>query len=375
MNTSQDLDKQTKAPNLFEYATSELTQDAFLSWLFEHIRLNTSGAPHRMAERLLHLILEKYQSIDLTFEYPRLSDYSMKKIKQQWKNIDLLITFSSNVGSENIHIILEDKVNSGESRKKQLEYYTDKLKEKSTGTIIPVLFKTGYASEKEKDDFENRNLVFIGYEDIYDLFSPYEQEFMEDVILKSWWSYFCERYYDPIEKAKELPIENYTSLNCFREEIKDEAYPEQIVFKVLTDYLFENLHDHFLTKPFRFQGKGHVDWHYALSRATWKSKERNISVHIYFKWDTRKFSLILKTAPYRYKPLKKLKGEDRESYMASRDAIKEELKNHQVGHWKENNQYLQIAHRKGLSDTPMGQLKTEMERELKEIARVIDTFM
>ncbi|WP_079478849.1 PD-(D/E)XK nuclease family protein [Halobacillus salinus] len=374
MNTSQDLDKQTKAPNLFEYATSELTQDAFLSWLFEHIRLNTSGAPHRMAERLLKLILEKYQSINLSFEYPRLSDYSMKEIEQQWKNIDLLITFSSNVGSENIHIILEDKVNSGESRKKQLEYYTDKLKEKSTGTIIPVLFKTGYASGKEREDFEKRNLVFIGYDDIYDLFSPYEQELKEDVILYSWWCYFSEKYYQPIEQAKALRIEGDSPLKCLKKKIKRE-YPEQIVFEVLTDYLFEGLQDHFLTKTFRFQGKGHVDWHYALSRATWKSKERNISVHIYFKWDTRKFSLILKTAPYRYKPLKKLKGEDRESYMASRDAIKDELKNRRMEHWKENNQYLQIAHRKGLSDTDMGQLKTEMERELKEIARVIDTIM
>ena len=70
----------------------------------------------------------------------------------------------------------------------------------ASGKIILVLFKTGYVTEEVQKQYISRDNALIGYEAIYDVFSPSIPYLKEDVILHSWWLHFYEKYYKKIKQ-------------------------------------------------------------------------------------------------------------------------------------------------------------------------------
>lgn len=364
-----------KKPNLFHYATSELSQDAFLCWLFEHLSLKTYDIVYDVAKGLLKKIVEKAVRIHPQIQFEKMTNYSLS-IERQVHNIDVLLTFAAKTISERIYIIIEDKTNSGESRKNQLEHYKKKLNiNDETDVVISVLFKTGYATKKERDNFLNRDIVFIGYEDIYDVFSSFSPYLKDDVILNSWWLNFNEKYYTPIESFKSLKINPEMTLKEYNQLVKKNKYPHTLAFKKITEYFFHGLSDYFSINMFPFQGKGHIDWHYEISRQAWKSKKKNITVSIYFIWDLYKFSLVVKTAPFTYKPLQKLSKEEKREYIHVRENMKAELKKNKQMDWKITHYYLQIAHMANLNDVPIRKLQTKINEEILFISSELDRIL
>ena len=89
-----------KKNNLFMYATSELSQDAFICWLmnFAHKdHLNEDVVLTNCAKELLSKIIRTGEDLTVT------------DIKRQYKNIDVLLEVNSKY-----HIIIEDKTFSGQ---------------------------------------------------------------------------------------------------------------------------------------------------------------------------------------------------------------------------------------------------------------------
>ncbi|MFT4415570.1 hypothetical protein ACLM5H_17075 [Fredinandcohnia humi] len=368
--------RKSNGPNLFSFATSELSQDAFLCWLFEHLKKDNHGVTNKVAKHLLDTIVDKYTQLNPNQNHTNLRSYTLKSIKQQVYNIDILLTFESDIQSEKLYMIIEDKVSSGESRENQPEYYADKLKIKdSNAQVISVLFKTGYASQKERKDFERRKIVFIGNEEIYDVFSSYGLEMKDNVILNSWCVQFCERNYIPIHRANLLQINPTTTLKSYSIISRKFKLPESIVFNKLTDFLFSTISSGFQIKRFSFQGKGHVDWHFELTKENWSSKEKNISISIYFIWDTFDFSLVIKSSPFTYKPLKKLTDSEKKEYMATRDTLKLELKKNSSFNWKLTNYYLQIAQMENIQKITLDSLKDKIIEDVSFISSEIDHLM
>src|SRR5690625_1125203 len=222
-----------KKPNLFSYATSELSQDTFLCWLFEHLALQTNDIAYSIAERLLQKIVSRARKMKPDFQLENLLDYSLK-IERQVHHIDVLLRFQSQDDSEKVYIMIEDKTDSGESRKNQLEHYQKKLRvNASTDFVIPVLFKTGYATKKERENFAQREIIFIGYEDIFNIFSPFIPNLQDDVILHSWWLHFNKNYYKPIKGSKSLSIKDTMSLDQWNCKVRNNKYVHKIVFNNL----------------------------------------------------------------------------------------------------------------------------------------------
>ena len=95
MNNGSERAK-TSRPNLFDYATSELSQDAFFIWLFRYAdpQFQDDFELHRTAQKFVSLFLDDYSS-------------PIKEIKvwKQWANIDITVEVNGAVG-----IIIEDKV-------------------------------------------------------------------------------------------------------------------------------------------------------------------------------------------------------------------------------------------------------------------------
>ncbi|MDL2325122.1 PD-(D/E)XK nuclease family protein [Ruminococcaceae bacterium OttesenSCG-928-A16] len=124
----------TEKNNIFDFATSEFSQDAFIAWC-----LNWYHYPEHklcaLADDLLNYILEGVLNIE---------EIDSLEILRQKHNIDILVRIETQ--GERYAILLEDKTNSFE-HSNQIERYIEKL----VGTegyqrknIIPVYFKTGF---------------------------------------------------------------------------------------------------------------------------------------------------------------------------------------------------------------------------------------
>jgi hypothetical protein len=359
-------------PNLFYYSTSELSQDAFLCWMFAHVEKRTNDIVEKVGRDFIRNILSQYQAIDPTFDLNGFQDYEII-IDRQIDNIDVLLTLKSEL--QTIFIIIEDKIFSGESRERQPEFYRDQLKKnKVNATIIPVLFKTGYTTIGEQALFKNREVVFLGYNDIHTIFSAYGDKLNEDLLLNDWWLNFIERYYTPIAFAQAYSLDPLLTLKDIAKQVRDNAYPERIIFQKITDTLLQGIKD-VKTKIFSVQGKGHIDLHFEIFKENWVDHNRNISVSIYFIWDTYNFSLVIKTAPRPYKPLKKLTVDELSIYTEAKQTIQDRLKQNQQINWKLTNYYLQIAQMKGVNDISINDLRIKIETELVNIIEEIDNIM
>ena len=121
-----------KLPNIFEFATSELSQDAFFAWLIK------CACPHYMA------IDEELCKLGQSFVklLAQNDNLLIEKIDvgRQWKNIDIWVEVN-----DDIFIAIEDKTETTE-HDKQLERYKEIVHEEYDGhrdKLYFVYLKTG----------------------------------------------------------------------------------------------------------------------------------------------------------------------------------------------------------------------------------------
>lgn len=230
--------------NLFDYATKELSQDAFLRWLFESgFDENCENESVRNASRTLFNIFTKNK-----FKYKEIKEL---KTVAQWKNIDISIWFKVD-GKEHL-IIIEDKTESG-VHDNQLDRYEKEINDHNNfwrnetnrkkytqerylekdSTLFKVFYKTNIIDDWEKEYANEQN----GWEtfdifDIYNIFKGlqtdnevlgYYKEHIEKIYssasrkdipsnwdLISWHSFFNS--YEPCSF-----VSPKTEINCYQKE-------------------------------------------------------------------------------------------------------------------------------------------------------------
>ncbi|MEX1014583.1 MAG: PD-(D/E)XK nuclease family protein [Candidatus Paceibacterota bacterium] len=122
-------------PNLFRYATSELSQDAFIAWL-------ASWANPKLAtiNDKLHNSGKKLIAEFLTLHDKALPSIDKLEVLTQKRRVDVLIIIN-----DTYYIIIEDKIFT-KSHSNQLEKYLTDVKgfyKVDKKYIIPIYFKTG----------------------------------------------------------------------------------------------------------------------------------------------------------------------------------------------------------------------------------------
>ena len=145
--------------NLFDYATKELSQDAFLRWLFENYNCENESVKNAFRKLFDSFTNNKFEKKEIT---------DLKTVAQ-WKNIDVSIWFK--VDEKEHLIVIEDKTGSGihddqlkryseeinnhndfwrneENRKK---YKTERYVEDDEN-IFKVFYKTNIIDQWEKDN-------------------------------------------------------------------------------------------------------------------------------------------------------------------------------------------------------------------------------
>lgn len=144
-----------QAPNIFNYATSELSQDAFICWL-----LQWASAEFKYVDPNLNECGTKF--IDALFSRAgktKPAKIASIEVKKQVESIDVFVLLKEDCGNTHA-IIIEDKTDS-KHHSKQLERYYKIVRDKfkiPEKNIIPIYLKTGdqssYSFVKECGFFE-----------------------------------------------------------------------------------------------------------------------------------------------------------------------------------------------------------------------------
>lgn len=144
-------------PNLFTYATKELSQDAMICWLMKCSAWKANdpanGALCNVGREFVDALLRKHRKA-LKGEVKRVSIY------QQDIYIDVLARVED---AEASHVLLiEDKTHTGK-RNRQLEGYYEKVRNGQSklgsvqdATICPIFLKTGNQPLAEDDEIESK---------------------------------------------------------------------------------------------------------------------------------------------------------------------------------------------------------------------------
>ena len=187
--------------NLFNYATSELSQDAFLCWLLSYAQekeYNGDDAKlKKCAQSLIKVFLLGQKGI---FEKDLIEkDLIVKKIEKQWKYIDVLVTLESDK-----KIIIEDKTYTTD-HDNQLERYKDKFKNEANN-IFGVYYKTGFCCETIINDMY-KGYYFFDLNRIKEFFEKYDD--IDNAIFNNYRNFIME-YHKERNNFIGLPVSKWT---------------------------------------------------------------------------------------------------------------------------------------------------------------------
>ncbi|MGL5904036.1 MAG: PD-(D/E)XK nuclease family protein [Cetobacterium sp.] len=154
-------------PNIFKFATTELSQDAFICYILDYYEDGFKERypfEHRFARVFIDKILEKLEIKNLQI--------NSLEVKKQHMSIDILLIIN-----KSIYIIIEDKTFTSE-RENQMSGYREKVI-KSYGVteenVYCIYYKTGdesytYISRIQ----EGKNTKTLLREEIIEIFGNYE---------------------------------------------------------------------------------------------------------------------------------------------------------------------------------------------------------
>jgi len=183
-------------PNIFTYATSELSQDAIICYLLEWAKIENKKLNenlHNLAVTFLDSLFDKFKDIEKPIKYSKI------EIKKQYKNIDILCIIN-----DKYSIIIEDKTNT-KNHSDQLNRYFEKIENDFDSTkILPIYFKTG--DQSNYDNVKNDNYVVYLRKDFLKVLvdSTYKNDIIEN------YTDYLQTIEDSINSYKIIPIEKWS---------------------------------------------------------------------------------------------------------------------------------------------------------------------
>lgn len=260
--------------NLFNYATSELSQDAFICWLL-------SFAAHEECD-CSNLSLRSC-AVELIKEFvPVLKDIDKSKIrvtdlKRQYKSVDVFAVVNETYG-----IIIEDKTDTKE-HDNQLERYEEKIKsEHPKLQLCKVFYKTGFQSDYT--EVIKANYMVFDRKRILDILRQFNPEIKNDIF---------DNYFKAIEhweneskayRTKEINAWNDWQVNGFYEDLKRAIFETNCEFDADFDYVHNQ------------SGGFHAMWIYNRKLYTYKYKGIEYKLYLQMEFVNHKMNICLKVS-------------------------------------------------------------------------------
>jgi hypothetical protein len=210
--TIQEMEEKMKKNNLFQYATSELSQDAFLAWSINW--LNYKEEPlYEYGKAMLDLLLSNEKQ----------NSYHKVEVLRQYKNIDVLIYFEDDKGKPHA-LIIEDKIDTSEHGDQMIRYAEKLNEENKKRTIHLAYVKTGIIYDDERCNMQDKKATTVDLDDLLRLTSDHcvlcDSEILSDFNV----------YIQKIKKERDL-IEKQIEEKCeYEEALKDPCGYGQFYF-------------------------------------------------------------------------------------------------------------------------------------------------
>jgi len=182
-------------PNIFSYATSELSQDAIICYILEWAKIENkelNNDLHNLAIKFLNSLFDKFKGIKQPTKYEKI------EIKKQYENIDILCIINDEYA-----IIIEDKTNT-KNHSDQLQRYFNKIEKDFSDTkILPIYFKTGDQSNYE--DVDKKYKIYLR-KDFLNILTclKYKNDIIEN------YTDYLQNIEDSINSYKITPIDNWS---------------------------------------------------------------------------------------------------------------------------------------------------------------------
>ena len=216
--------------NIFNFATSELSQDAFICWLCNWVNFddNSLSEDEKKLKSLATEFIEKMLG-------EKLEDRKVN-IKRQYQKIDVLleiqnktefITKGNNINPiVDMYVIIEDKVGTG-LHSNQIERYRELISEKNekdngSRAKIKVVYYKIYDEDNTERLKENGVNVILGRENILELLKEYKDK-INNSIFENYHNYLSNIETD-VNSYERKNLEDWNS-NCyigFFKELKNE---------------------------------------------------------------------------------------------------------------------------------------------------------
>lgn len=181
--------------NLFFYANHELSQDAFLRWLFENHDEKDAGEDIRCFSDGL---LRELSGLPSTGEILVLS------AQAQLKHLDVVVDFAYE--GQNHHLAIEDK-NDARLYNDLSKYSAEFEKARPEGVRHLAIYKTGYVVEEEKAKALAAHWPFYDLDDLVSLFQSLSHNVPpRDEVLVSYLRHIedLQRYLSPMSSLEDL---------------------------------------------------------------------------------------------------------------------------------------------------------------------------
>lgn len=147
--------------NLFNWATSELSQDAFFCWLLSWLEKPNITLENSKLREVAFKFLEKLTNKDLDIHKVE----GHIKVHRQKNHVDIAIKLNK----YQYWILIEDKVHGKDSKSKQRKYAETFLKNDPGYEVIQSYIKTGTI---DSSDY-NLDIPLIGIDELNELFASY----------------------------------------------------------------------------------------------------------------------------------------------------------------------------------------------------------
>ena len=228
-------------PNLFKFATSELSQDAFLCWLLSWASpqyQNQDLALHQCAQELLKAFFNQHPDKEFPHQIESIEVY------KQDANIDVWCTINDKYA-----ILIEDKTNTSE-HDNQLTRYLNKLEERGidANCIFPIYLKT-YEQSDYKPVQKAGYSVFTR-EHLLGVLSNHQNR-IENAIFNDFHDHLI-RIQNDVDSFRNTPLDKWTfnAWKGFYQYLQDEL-------EVMTGWNYvPNQNDGFMGAWFCFEGLG-----------------------------------------------------------------------------------------------------------------------
>ena len=181
-------------PNLFNYATSELSQDAIICYILEWAKIENKTTNEKLYELGVNFI----DSLFDISKKEKPKTYNNIEIKKQYKNIDILCIVNNEYA-----IIIEDKINTKNHSNQLQRYYEEIKKDFKIDKILPIFFKTG--DQSNYDDVISKGYSVYQRKDFLNVLN--KKEYKNDII--SDYTNYLQNLEDSINSYKTTPIEQW----------------------------------------------------------------------------------------------------------------------------------------------------------------------